>query len=352
MAVTRIATAKYTPTSSITSRTLTLPAAIQVGDTIWIQVVTASGAAAATVSVTGMSGITLVKEQIFSGHRHLVYVKEGAVAEDSGAVLTITTGTALRVTVQALVQRGTPLSGVVDKVGGINGPLTAVTSITSPSVVTAASATVELQFVAASGNPGVTAFTNPSGITEVSDSYDLGTAGGSSYAIIGENLTQAPAGSTPGSDVWGINTAALMSAITVSVKVLVAATSVRPSSTVTGTGWTNVGGAASLEAAVADDSDATYAESGDNPSGAQPVNFALPEVGPGPLTLRVRGSASAASPLISRTVTLRQGTTVIASRTTTLSTSPTDFEWTTTTAEANAITDRTQLRVAITDVVQ
>ena len=131
-----------------------------------------------------------------------------------------------------------------------------------------------------------------------------------------------------------------------------ATTTVRPTSLVSNPGvFTNVGGASSLFAALSDELDTTYVQSQANPSGAG-VTFGLPELSAGTPTITVRHNVDAASPVISATYSLMQGTTVISTRTvTTMPTVVTDFSWTATSGETALITDRTQLSLRISTTV-
>jgi hypothetical protein len=113
-------------------------------------------------------------------------------------------------------------------------------------------------------------------------------------------------------------------------------------------GFVDVGGSGGLVPALSDALDSTYAESPDNPSGAS-LTADFPLMQSGPVTVSTRNSASLASPTISRKIDLLQGATVIATRTITLTTAPTDHSFTTTTAETAAITSRGDLHVRVTD---
>lgn len=127
---------------------------------------------------------------------------------------------------------------------------------------------------------------------------------------------------------------------------------VRPTSVVSNPGvFTNVGGSASLEAAMADESDTTYAQSPANPAGAA-ITFGFSELAAGAVTVNVRHYADVASPPIARTYDLMQGATVISTRTVSpLPTTVTAYSWTTNSTETANITDRTQLRLRVTDTV-
>lgn len=136
------------------------------------------------------------------------------------------------------------------------------------------------------------------------------------------------------------------------ITVHVTDTSARPTSVITNTGpWTNEGGAGSIEAALADGSDTTYAETPTNPAGAI-LNVETEPLGLGPVTVKTRDKCDTASPAITRTVELLQGATVIATGTPfVLTTSWVDHEFTTDTGETATITDRSALRVRVTDTV-
>lgn len=78
-------------------------------------------------------------------------------------------------------------------------------------------------------------------------------------------------------------------------------------------GWTVVG-AADIPAALGDTSDASYAETGDDPS-ADELSLRLEPMPAGPKTITYRIGMAAASPTGSFTVTLKQGSTTVASQT-------------------------------------
>lgn len=104
--------------------------------------------------------------------------------------------------------------------------------------------------------------------------------------------------------------------------------------------------------ALSDTSDTTYLQSIDSPSSNTFV-VALEPLSLGPVTVKLRHSASTASPAVSRTIKLVQGTTVIATKTLTLPTTPTDYEFTTNTSETSAIqSPRNNLYVEVTDTIQ
>jgi len=86
------------------------------------------------------------------------------------------------------------------------------------------------------------------------------------------------------------------------VQVTVRGVQATPSTLVSNAGgWTNQGGASSLVAALADSSDATYAETPDNPSAAAHV-VELAPLQAGVVTVTTRDRSTVASPVITRTV--------------------------------------------------
>lgn len=136
------------------------------------------------------------------------------------------------------------------------------------------------------------------------------------------------------------------------ITVVVTDTSARSVSVAANVGpWTNVGGAASIEAALADESSTTMAQGPDNPSGAA-LTVTHDPVGAGLVTVLTKDKATGASPVVTRTVALMQGSTVIATGVPfVLTTSAVDHSFTTTSTEAATITDRSALRIRVTDTV-
>ncbi|RKS19710.1 hypothetical protein DFO58_2215 [Arthrobacter sp. AG1021] len=111
---------------------------------------------------------------------------------------------------------------------------------------------------------------------------------------------------------------------------------VRPWDMVDNSGDYSVVGTTNFTTAVADDSDTTYVESINSPVNT-PIMFALNPLTLGPVTVNLRHSATSASPVITRTIRLLQGSTLIAQRATTLPTSITSYSFTTTNSETNLL---------------
>lgn len=111
---------------------------------------------------------------------------------------------------------------------------------------------------------------------------------------------------------------------------------VRPWDMVDNSGGYSTVGTSNFTTAVADDSDTTYVESINSPVNT-PIMFALNPLTLGPVTVNLRHSATSASPVITRTIRLLQGSTLIAQRATTLPTSITSYSFTTTNSETNLL---------------
>lgn len=113
-------------------------------------------------------------------------------------------------------------------------------------------------------------------------------------------------------------------------------------------GYVIQGGSATIDAALADNSDGTYAESVD-PSSGDVFTVGITPLVTGAVTVTTRAKSST-TPVLQMTVDLMQGTTVIATSTFTTTTSFSDYSFTTTSGQTANITDFNNLRVRITCV--
>lgn len=124
--------------------------------------------------------------------------------------------------------------------------------------------------------------------------------------------------------------------------------SVRPGSTPFNDGnWSSVGGSGGTFQAAADELDSTYVTTGATPSNAEIIYGMNGTLNAGPVTVKVRASidTAVAGTLV---VSLMQGSsTAIASRTFNLTTTITDYSFTTTSAETNLISNRSDLRIRL-----
>lgn len=113
-------------------------------------------------------------------------------------------------------------------------------------------------------------------------------------------------------------------------------------------GWTAVGSTSIIEA-LGDEDAATFAQSPGLTAAYQPIKIRLGEVGIGDITVRARLGGDS---LPDARVRLMQGNQVIATWTATnLAATGADYSWALTTAQANSITDRTDLHVEIAGIL-
>jgi len=124
-----------------------------------------------------------------------------------------------------------------------------------------------------------------------------------------------------------------------------ATASVTPTSVVSGTGWTAVG-AADIPTALADASDTTYALSADSPAASTLIVGTNGNLGTGSIVVTPRMSKRDTTTVGTAKVTLLNsaGTAVAAEQTYTLTTTPTDYPYSLTSAENNALTSRSGLQ--------
>jgi hypothetical protein len=130
----------------------------------------------------------------------------------------------------------------------------------------------------------------------------------------------------------------------------VTVTTATPTSVVDNSGvFTNQGGAASLQAALADASDATYVESPTSPAN-KTITLGIGTLGSGSVKVSVRARlAPLGGPATTVKIELLQGATVVAAGTATaVADTWADYVLALTSAQNSAITDRSNLRVRLT----
>lgn len=337
MAVTFVAANTYTPTSSITSRSISVPAGVADGDLILIGVTKGGGASACSMS--GLA-VTNAVEQLQSGQAVDVWYKENALATDAGTTITVTSSAA-RVGIIVAVYRGLATSGALDASGySLNA---SGTSVNAPSV-TASATDVRIDFGFGSTNTANVTYIVPGGATSRATVSDAGSAGAQS-AVLADNLTTINSGAASGANVYTTSASGIGTGITLLLKAKVASTTVYPTSQVSNAGsWVNVGGATSY-GVLADGSDSTYIETPSSPAGAS-IALGLDNLASGQVTVTARARYSSGSSG-SVTVKLMQGATVIATWTQALTSTMAAYSFTTTAPQTAAITDFSALRVAI-----
>lgn len=351
-----VGTAAAVATTSYTTRTITLPTGIAAGDTVFLLGVRSGGAA--TLVLTDGS-YTQIGQHSYSGHNSELWYKQNAQSADSGAVLTVTSSAAARYSLFAVVVRGLSATAALDghsdfiSATGEGGTAQPGNSKVASTFTTTAS-DVLLQFAAVTGGvtaaPAAMTFIHATGVTLAIDGYDT-NAGGDADGAIFYNSTTAGSGTslggntfttdaTTGSGNWTIYTVGATLAVSGGQD------TVRPTSVVSNTGsWTNQGGAASINAALADETDATFAQSPTITAGPYALEVGIAQLNTGIPTITYRAALSAVGSQ-TLTVKLKQGATVIATWTDTItSTTATDFSHTCTSGQAATITDYSALSV-------
>lgn len=338
MAITRVGSAVYTAVSAVTSRTLTIPSGIQDGDVIIVGAVKAGGTT--NVTLSGITGLTLVDDNAYTGHSSSLYVKANASTSDSGATLTIATATALRASCIVVVYRGADVSGIDVTAKTQTSPSTTITAPTATSTV----ADVRLDLILGTGSSASIAYTTGASMTKVGEAIDA-SASGPAFGSLWESLTQInPATAVP-ADTYTASASANNTGRTILLKVKSASASVVPESQISNAGVWVPNGAASNVAALADASDATSADTPSNPTSASLiVKLGSLTSGQVSITHRSRYQTGGSGSI---TVKLKQGATDIASWTQALTTSYVDYVHTTTSGQTAAISDFTDLRVEL-----
>lgn len=342
------------------THTITTPAGVLAGDFMLLYV-SYSGTATNSLT-TNPVGFVKLGDAANTGITTTVYYKQNCVTGDSSQAITITTSSAtIRITKQIARFRGVAASGSAF-LGFASQTALGQTSYTAPTVATTGANGVQVQCdsftvtgqVANSGKtiPDLTAAPTPAaGVTKISGHW-TGSAvtTGNHEAAIAWNSAALAGGASAGGTVWSPEspppaTAGNAASWTIILAPITVASSVRPITTISSTGWSNVGAAANIQAALADDVTTTLAETTDGPSA-----LVLEELFP---ALSVQATVSALSKLsatggsVSYLIEIRQGATVICSKTTVVASTDgiIDDTLTSTTTQAATITDWTDLRV-------
>lgn len=336
MAVSIVGSIGYTPTSSLTTRTLNVPAGVADGDTVLIFASKAGGTSAATIS--GVTA-TNIADVLFSGHAASVWIMDNVSSSLAGTTITFTTQTALRVAAGILVIRGL-MPTALDTHTKANG---LATTMVAPSAVASAQ-DVTVLFGSVSGNTASLSATTPSGFTKVIEAVDTGASGAAglqvaySLAGVASGATQAASTFTPSAQVN-------YTAWTILLKAKVATDTVRPILQISNAGAYTAVGAGTLVETFADESDSTYAETADTPTSATQV-VKLGEITSGDINISVR--AQYASPATSGTLVtklIQAPSTVIASWTDSLTSAFANYSHVTSPGQTATITDRSNLYV-------
>jgi hypothetical protein len=332
------------------------------GDFLLIFVSYAGGTTTNSLTTNPSGFVKLGDSTPGRGVTSTVYYKQNCVTGDSSQSTVITTSSTARVSKMMVRYRGVAASGSAF-LGFASQAALSQNTYPAPTLSTTGPNGVQVQCVgwsvtgqvANSGKtiPDLTAGPTPAaGVTKVAGNWTgSATTSGNNEAGIAHNLTALASGSSVGGTVWSPEspppaTAGNASAWTIVLAPITVASSVRPITTVSSTSWSNVGSAASIQAALADDLTTTYAETTDGPS-ALVLEELFPALSAQP-TVAALSKLSATGGSVSFLIQIRQGaSTVISSKTTVVAATDgvIDDTLTSTTTEAAAITDWTDLRV-------
>ena len=355
MAITPIgtaATANYGSSTKTASLSASLVRAVSAGHTLVVFVtLEGAGGVTATLTATDARGNTYVAgPKISDGTTRAVYSLVGNVTTAllNGDTITVssTDGT------NPLARNRWNI--VVEEVNGlVAAPLDATASATGTSNVLSAGTTgvtaqaEEIVFAAYSHGP-LNTFSPGAGYTAGGSSVtSAGTTDmklSTEYQVLDTAGAQTPAATQSSSSSFA--------GITLTLKA--AATATTAADGASGTNWTLTGTTAT--AALGDGSDTTYMKSGDNPTGTNPltITFATPSAAPSSsqtVTFRLRLWATGASSS-SVTVTIKDGATTIQTFSgQTITATPTDYAFTLTSANRDAITAADATWANVTAVV-
>lgn len=343
------------------THSITSPAGVLAGDFLLLYV-SYSGTATNSLT-TNPIGFVKLGDAANTGITTTVYYKQNCVTGDSSQATVITTSSStIRITKQMARFRGVAASGSAF-LGFASQTALGQTSYTAPTVATTgpngaqvqcASFTVTGQ-VANSGKtiPDLTAAPTPAaGVTKISSHWTGSVVTtGNHEAAIAWNSAALVSGASTGGTVWSPEspppaTAGNAAAWTIVLAPITVASSVRPITTISSTGWSLVGAAANIQAALADDVTTTLAETTDGPS-ALVLEELFPELSVQP-TIAGLSKLSATGGSVSYLIQIRQGaSTVICSKTVVVAAVDglVDDVLTSTTAEASAITNWADLRM-------
>lgn len=326
------------------SLALTIPASVQAGDLlIVVAAMNNGGNAAYNWSVP--SGWTKKDDRSVGSNLYGVVYSKVAVSGDSGATLTLASSNTGKSCAILVAYSGCDQATPIDVLAAAS-ETTSTTTHTTPTVNTTQDQ--DWVIIAAVQSDSTTeSWTTATGYTKRADSLDNTLPSGHVTATVqdkgpvavgtygGEALTAAAA--SPKAAMWAIGISPQQSNQTA-----------RPSADIDVTNAVGVptpGAGSGVYARLAENVDTSYAEISNG--GDVEVAFSSlidPQVHTGhTLTYRAWYGGGATSG--TQTVTLKQGTTTIASWTDTLTSSPQTFTHTLTSGQASAISDYSQLRV-------
>jgi hypothetical protein len=349
-------------TVSLTTHSITSPAGILAGDFLLLFLSYAGGTTTNSLTTNPIGFVKLGDANPGSGVTSTVYYKQNCVTTDSSQVTTITTSATSRLSKMMVWYRGVAATGAAF-LGYAQQAALSQATYTAPSLVTTGANGIQVQCVswsvtgqvANSGKtvPDLTAGPTPAaGVTKIAGNWTgSATTSGNNEAGIAHNLTPMATGASVGGTIWSPESPAPTTngnatAWTIVLAPVTVAASGRPITTISSTGWSNVGAAATIQAALADDLTTTLAETTDGPAGLI-LEELFPALSAQPVVVGL-SKLSATGGSVSYLIQIRQGaSTVICSKTVVVAATDgvIDDTLTSTTTEAAAITDWTDLRM-------
>jgi hypothetical protein len=282
MAIALVQSKVGTSGSNTTSRTITLDATSTAGNCLVIAI--ASGTQTLPTSVTDSAGNTYTKATAVqdvggAGNRYnAIYYCLSAAAATS---VTFTAATSI-----ALMGTVYEFSGV----GGVRASTSTYNNGSIQATITAGNGDAMVGCMSWTNGNATATINNPSnGDTWTNQAQGtIGTVYHATASVLGTTAgTRGPKFNTPGAVSYGISVLALYETVA-------SATAVPTAVTANVGGWTNVGGAASVQAGLADSDDATYAQSDTATANPSKLRVRLGSlVTPTAFTLTVRAKLSA-----------------------------------------------------------
>lgn len=328
----------YAPITLAATRTVTVPAGISNGDLIMVFATKSGSASGFTVDATStLSGLTELASDSRSGIYSSVYIKANASASDVGKTIVLATAGSYRSSVHVAVYSGVPTASPIDAYASLdaNGSVHKI-----PTVTAVSGGTLVAYIGGTTGAVGSQTWETPSGFTQDASSSDPATSGGASSALYHQTAQVAASAVVPEISITPSVGATTYVGWAIVLKGASAVTDTKPGAVKSNAGSYVAVGAANTVIATGDASDATYAESGANPTGASIEWSTADPLVPGQVTVTVR-SRYVSGGSGSQTVRLKQGATVIASWTSPLTAAFANYVYTTTASQAANITDWT-----------